>query len=289
MEEFKKHTGEIIIYQPDEETSLEVRLDDETVWLTQEQIAKLFGVKRPAVTKHIRNIYDSAELEETSVCSILEHTASDGKNYRTQFYNLDMILSVGYRVNSRNAVIFRRWASCVLKEYMFKGYVVVQKLSSLEHRIAEHDERLNQHEKELDLFIKRALPPSEGIFYDGQIFDAYTFVADLIRSAHKSIVLIDNYIDDTVLKLLLKRDEDVSATIYTKKVSDQLALDVEKHNQQYPAIEIVRFNKSHDRFLLIDESVYHLGASLKDLGKKWFAFTRMNDITASDLLSKVGQ
>lgn len=289
MEEFKKQTGEIIIYQPDEETSLEVRLDDETVWLTQEQIAKLFGVKRPAVTKHIRNIYDSSELEETSVCSILEHTASDGKNYRTQFYNLDMILSVGYRVNSRNAVIFRRWASCVLKEYMFKGYVVVQKLSSLEYRIAEHDERLNQHEKELDLFIKRALPPSEGIFYDGQIFDAYTFVADLIRSAHKSIVLIDNYIDDTVLKLLLKRDEDVSATIYTKKVSDQLALDVEKHNQQYPAIEIVRFNKSHDRFLLIDESVYHLGASLKDLGKKWFAFTRMNDITASDLLSKVGQ
>ena len=289
MEEFKKQTGEIVIYQPDEETSLEVRLDDETVWLTQEQIAKLFGVKRPAVTKHIRNIYVSAELEETSVCSILEHTASDGKKYRTQFYNLDMILSIGYRINSRNAMIFRRWASCVLKEYMFKGYVVAQKLSSLEHQIAEHDERLNQHEKELDLFIKRALPPSEGIFYDGQIFDAYTFVADLIRSARKSVVLIDNYVDDTVLKLLLKRDEDVSATIYTKKVSDQLALDVEKHNQQYSAIEIVRFNKSHDRFLLIDETVYHIGASLKDLGRKWFAFTRMNDLTSSDILFKVGQ
>ena len=289
MEEFKKQTGEIVIYQPDEETSLEVRLDDETVWLTQEQIAKLFGVKRPAVTKHIRNIYVSAELEETSVCSILEHTASDGKKYRTQFYNLDMILSIGYRINSRNAMIFRRWASCVLKEYMFKGYVVAQKLSSLEYQIAEHDERLNQHEKELDLFIKRALSPSEGIFYDGQIFDAYTFVADLIRSARKSVVLIDNYVDDTVLKLLLKRDEDVSATIYTKKVSDQLALDVEKHNQQYSAIEIVRFNKSHDRFLLIDETVYHIGASLKDLGRKWFAFTRMNDLTSSDILFKVGQ
>ena len=289
MEEFKKQTGEIVIYQPDEETSLEVRLDDETVWLTQEQIAKLFGVKRPAVTKHIRNIYVSAELEETSVCSILEHTASDGKKYRTQFYNLDMILSIGYRINSRNAMIFRRWASCVLKEYMFKGYVVAQKLSSLEYQIAEHDERLNQHEKELDLFIKRALSPSEGIFYEGQIFDAYTFVADLIRSARKSVVLIDNYVDDTVLKLLLKRDEDVSATIYTKKVSDQLALDVEKHNQQYSAIEIVRFNKSHDRFLLIDETVYHIGASLKDLGRKWFAFTRMNDLTSSDILFKVGQ
>jgi hypothetical protein len=187
--------GEIVVYQPDEITRLEVRVEGETVWLTQEQIAALFGVKRPAITKHIRNIYAIQELEEHSVCSILERTASDGKSYMTQFYNLDMILSVGYRVNSRNAVIFRRWANSVLKEYLLKGYALNNRFVNLEDQLKEHKKILDEHSRQIDFFVHTSLPPIEGIFYDGQIFDAYVFVIGLIKSAQKRLILIDNYVD----------------------------------------------------------------------------------------------
>ena len=262
--------GEIILYQPDEAIRLEVRMENETVWLTQEQIANLFGTKRPAITKHLNNIYNSGELDVDSTCSILEHMGNDGKQkYTTKYYNLDAILSVGYRVNSRNATLFRRWASSVLKEYLLKGYSINQRLSELEKTVALHSEKI-------DFFVRTSLPPVEGIFYDGQIFDAYKFASDLIRSARKSLLLIDNYVDDSVLLMLSKRNPGVTATVYTQKITPQLQLDLDKYNDQYPPINIRTYRNSHDRFLIVDDKeVYHIGASLKDLGKKMFAFSKL--------------
>ncbi len=277
---------EIVLYQPNEQFQLEVQLKDETVWLTQPQIAALFGVQRPAVTKHLRNIFQEGELDPNSVSSILEHTAADGKVYSTQFYNLDAILSVGYRVNSKNATLFRRWANQVLKDYLLRGYAVNQRLLNIENQLVSQQKQLAQHQEQIDFFVRTSLPPVEGIFYDGQIFDAYTFVNDRIREAKKRIVLIDNYVDDSVLKMLDKRAKGVSAKVYTKNISRQLSLDFDKHNAQYAPIEVEQFDRSHDRFLCIDETVYHIGASLKDLGKKWFAFSRMEQ-TTTELLEKM--
>ena len=267
--------GEIILYQPDEAVKLEVRLEVETVWLTQEQIADLFGTKRPAITKHLNNIYKSGELDIDSTCSILEHMGNDGKQrYTTKYYNLDAILSIGYRVNSKNATLFRKWANSVLKDYLLKGYSINKRLSELERTVAQHTEKI-------DFFVRTALPPVEGIFYNGQIFDAYKFATDLVKSARRSIVLIDNYVDETVLLMLSKRSVGVSATIYTQRITQQLQLDLDRHNSQYPPIDIRTYRDSHDRFLIVDETdVYHIGASLKDLGKKMFAFSKL-DIPAA--------
>lgn len=195
---------------------------------------------------------------------------NDGKQkYTTKYYNLDAILSVGYRVNSRNATLFRRWASSVLKEYLLKGYSINQRLSELEKTVALHSEKI-------DFFVRTSLPPVEGIFYDGQIFDAYKFASDLIRSARKSLLLIDNYVDDSVLLMLSKRNPGVTATVYTQKITPQLQLDLDKYNDQYPPINIRTYRNSHDRFLIVDDKdVYHIGASLKDLGKKLFAFSKL--------------
>ena len=267
--------GEIILYQPDEAVRLEVRLEDETVWLTQEQIADLFGTKRPAITKHLNNIYKSGELDIDSTCSILEHMGNDGKQrYTTKYYNLDAILSIGYWVNSKNATLFRKWANSVLKDYLLKGYSINKRLSELERTVAQHTEKI-------DFFVRTALPPVEGVFYNGQIFDAYKFATDLVKSARRSIVLIDNYVDETVLLMLSKRSVGVSATIYTQRITQQLQLDLDRHNSQYPPIDIRTYRDSHDRFLIVDETdVYHIGASLKDLGKKMFAFSKL-DIPAA--------
>jgi hypothetical protein len=273
------YDNEIILYQPDNTVKLEVRLENETVWLTQAQIADLFGVDRSVIGKHLKNVFGTNELAENSVCAKIAHTANDGKTYNTYFYNLDAILSVGYRVNSINATLFRQWANRVLKEYLLKGYAINQRFEHLEQRVTES-------EKKIDFFVKTALPPVEGIFYEGQIFDAYTFVADLIKSAKKSIVLIDNYIDESVLTILAKRKSKVDAIIYTPKISSQLQLDLKKHNAQYPPVTVKAFRKSHDRFLIIDDTVYHIGASLKDLGKKWFAFSRMV-LDAGELLGRI--
>ncbi len=273
--ENSQNRGEIVIYQPDEITRLEVRVEGETVWLTQEQIALLFGVKRPAITKHIRNIFAIQELEEMAVCSILERTASDGKTYMTQFYNLDMILSVGYRVNSKNAVMFRRWANSVLKEVLLKGFSINNRFLSIENQLNEHKLLLAKHSEKIDFFVRTSLPPVEGIFYDGQIFDAYVFVSDLVKSAKQRIILIDNYVDESVLLLLSKRAPGVSAEIRTGRMPEQLRLDIQKHNSQYPPIAIIQTQNIHDRFLIVDDVVYHIGASLKDLGKKLFAFSKL--------------
>ena len=275
-----QNKGEIVIYQPDEITRLEVRVEGETVWLTQEQIALLFGVKQPAISKHIRNIYACGELQEDGTYSILEYMGNDERQkYSVKFYNLDVILSVGYRVNSKNAVIFRRWATLILKEYLLKGYSLNQYLAILDHKIEdrfrEHDKRLDDHERKIDFFVRTSLPPVEGIFYDGQIFDAYVFVSDLVKSAKQRIILIDNYVDESVLLLLSKRAPGVTAEVRTGRMPEQLRLDVQKHNSQYPPVKIVQTQNIHDRFLIVDDVVYHIGASLKDLGKKLFAFSKM--------------
>lgn len=279
--------GEIILYQPDESVRMEVRIEDETVWLTQAQIAELFETKRQAITKHLKNIFQSGELNENSVCSILELTASDGKSYKTKTYNLDAIISVGYRVNSKNATLFRRWASQVLKDYLLKGHVINQRISNLEQRVdakfLSYDMQLTRLNEKVDFFVRTSLPPVEGIFFDGQIFDAYAFATNLIKSAKNSLILIDNYIDENTLLMLSKRTTGVGATIYTQRITPQLQLDLTRHNNQYPPINIRTYRQAHDRFLIIDRSdVYHIGASLKDLGKKLFAFSKM-DIPASIL------
>ena len=283
-----ENKGEIIMYKPNEEVRLEVRLENETVWLTQAQIAQLFGTGRQAITKHLKNIFASQELDEDSVCSILELTAADGKNYKTKVYNLDAILSVGYRVNSKNATLFRRWSNQVLKEYLLRGYSINQRLNDMEQRmdnkLIQHELRLNRLDEKMDFFVRTSLPPVEGVFFEGQIFDAYKLAADLVRSAKESLVLIDNYVDESVLTLFTKRQEGVKALIYTQCITPQFRLDLERHNAQYPPVEVKEIRNVHDRFLILDQTeVYHIGASLKDLGKKLFAFSRLH-IPAEDVL-----
>jgi hypothetical protein len=272
--------SEIVLFQPNNSTPIEVRIEDETVWLTQAQMAELFQTTRNNVTLHIGNIFKENELKEPSVCKDSLLTANDGKKYRTKCYNLDVIISVGYRVKSLRGTQFRIWANQVLKDYLLKGYALHQRVVRLEQKLWDHDKTIEQ-------LINTTLPPHEGIFYDDQIFDAYTFVSSLIKSAQTSILLIDNYVDESVLMLLSKRGEQVSATIFTQNVTKLLLTDLKKFNTQYPPIEIKTFTKSHDRFLIIDhKTVYHIGASLKDLGKKWFAFSKIN-ISVGDIMEKL--
>lgn len=285
-----ENQGEIILYQPDSEVKLEVRLEEETVWLTQAQIVELFQSSKANISEHIKNIYEQEELEESVTVRDFRTVRQEGKRQVVRnltYYNLDAIISIGFRVNSKRGIQFRQWANKVLKEYLLKGYSVNQRLSNLEHRMEskfmEHEQRLNRTEEKIDFFVRTSLPPVEGIFYDGQLFDAYKFATDLIRSAKKSLLLIDNYVDESVLLMLSKRNAGVKADIYTQAVSNQLQLDLQKHNSQYPPIRLHTYKKSHDRFLIIDNTdVYHIGASLKDLGKKMFAFSKL-DIPATSI------
>ena len=278
--------GEIILYQPDNEVKLEVRLEEETVWLTQAQMAELFQTSKQNVSLHTNNIFKEKELSQNSVVKESLTTAADGKNYRVKYYNLDVIISVGYRVKSIRGTQFRQWANKVLKDYLLRGYSVNQRLNDLElrmdSRFMEHEKRLDKIDGKIDFFVRTSLPPIEGIFYDGQLFDADKFATDLIRSAKISLLLIDNYVDESVLLMLSKRNAGVKADIYTQAVSRQLQLDLQKHNSQYPPISIHTYRKCHDRFLIIDGTdIYHIGASLKDLGKKMFAFSKLEIPAAS--------
>jgi len=272
--------GEIILYQPDEAVRLEVRLENETVWLSIDEMSSLFGRDISVIGKHIRNIFKEEELIKDSVWAKFAYTASDGKTYQVDYYNLDVIISVGYRVKSKRGTQFRQWANKVLKEYLLKGYAINQRIEYLENKMDSkfiaHDRQLEELASKVDFFVRTSLPPVEGVFFNGQIFDAYVFATNLIRSAKKSLLLIDNYIDESVLLMLAKRNSGASATIFTGKITAQLQLDLDKHNDQYPPINIRTYAHAHDRFIIIDEEVYHIGASLKDLGKKLFAFTKMN-------------
>ncbi len=288
---YKNMKDEIVLYQPNEQFQLEVQLKDETVWLNLQQIALLFDRDRTVIARHIRNVYAENELDENITCAKFAHMGTEGdQTYETKYYNLDVIISVGYRVKSQRGVQFRQWATKIIKDYMLRGYAVNQRLLAVEEQVDKslkaHERRLEAVEEKIDFFVRTSLPPVEGIFYDGQIFDAYNFVNDRIREAKTRIILIDNYVDDSVLKMLDKRAKGVSAKVYTKYFTPQLSLDFDKHNAQYEPIEVEQFDRSHDRFLCIDETVYHIGASLKDLGKKWFAFSRMEQ-TTTELLAKM--
>ena len=275
--------NEIILYQIDTQEHIEVRIEQDTVWLTQVQMAELFQTTKQNISLHVSNVFKEKELEKEATVKEILTVQIEGKREvfrKVLSYNLDLIICVGYRIKSERATKFRIWATRILKDYLLKGYAVNQRIDSIEKKLYEHD-------KTFELLLHTSLPPKQGIFFDGQVFDAYTFVSEIIRSAQSSIILIDNYIDDTVLTLLSKRNKNVRATIYTQKVTSQLQLDIEKHNTQYPQIEVKTYTQSHDRFLILDSKiVYHIGASLKDLGKRWFAFSKL-EIDAGLLLGKL--
>ena len=272
-----KEQNQIILYRPNNTISLEVRLENDTVWLTQEMMSDLFQRNKSTISRHIKNIFQEKELLEESVVAKFATTASDGKIYQVDYYNLDVVISVGYRVKSIRGTQFRQWANKVLKEYLLRGHALNYKFELIEEQLKEHRAILDKHEDKIDFFVRTSLPPIEGVFHNGQIFDAYKFATDLIKSANKSLVLIDNYIDESVLLMLSKRKSGVTADIYTYPISQTLRQDLQKHNRQYSPINIHNHTTSHDRFLIIDDTeVYHIGASLKDLGKKLFAFSKLN-------------
>ena len=281
--------NEIILYQPDSTVKLEVRLENDTVWLTQQQMSDLFLRDRTVITRHINNIFKEKELEEESNVHFL-HIANSDKPIK--LYSLDVIISVGYRVKSIRGTQFRQWANKVLKEYLLRGYSINQRLMHIEnridHRLSEHDIQIKELSNRMDFFVRTSLPPREGIIFDGQIFDAYTLMCDLIRSAKTRIIMVDNYIDDSVFLQLDKRAHGVSATIFTPSVSRVLRQDLERHNAQYAPIEVRTFRRAHDRFLIIDDTVYHVGASFKDLGKKLTAFSKMEIMTADEFIAYLG-
>ena len=277
-----ENKGEIVIYQPDSEVRLEVRFEGETVWLTQAQMAELFGTTAQNISMHIGNVFKEGELESEATCKDFLQVRSEGSRRVKRLqkcYNLDVIISVGYRVKSIRGTRFRQWASKLIKEHLLRGYSVSQRFERLEQRVSKAEDKI-------DFFVRTALPPVEGVFYDGQIFDAFAFVSGLIRSARERIVLIDNYIDETVLLRLAERGRGVRAAVYTAGVSPSFGLALQKHEAQYGPVELRTFSRSHDRFLIIDASVYHLGASVKDLGRKWFAFSRLA-LAAEELLSRL--
>ncbi|WP_236974832.1 RhuM family protein [Membranihabitans maritimus] len=279
--------NEIVLYQSDElPERIEVRLEDETVWLSQQQMATLFNQTKQNISLHINNCYREKELERNATVKESLTVRKEGKrmvNRKIEYYNLDVIISVGYRVKSKQGTQFRIWATNVLRDYLLKGYALNQRMNRIENNV----ENLTEKVDTIALQIQSNQLPKQGVFYNGQVFDAYNFISDLIRKAKTSIIVIDNYIDDSALTLLSKRKSKVSATIYTKTISKQLRLDLKKHNSQYPEIKVIDFKDAHDRFIILDEKeLYHLGASLKDMGKKWFAFSKMDSLT-KDVLQKL--
>ena len=287
----KNQANEIILYQSDDTLALDVRVEDESVWLNRNQIAELFGRDVKTIGKHINNSLRE-ELVGLPTVAKFATVQKEGNRMVTryvEYYNLDVIISVGYRVKSSRGIQFRVWANKVLKDYLLRGYSINQRLMQLEDRIdrrlSEHDRHLLELDEKVDFFVRSSLQPKEGVFFNGQIFDAYALVADLIRQAKTRIVVIDNYIDDSVLVQLSKRNPGVTVDIYDGQISKQLRQDVEKHNEQYPGVTLHKYTKAHDRFLIIDEDVYHIGASLKDLGKKLFAFSKMEVMTGNELLA----
>lgn len=279
---FANITNEIVLYQPNEEIKLEVRLENESVWLNLGQLALLFNRDKSVISRHISSIYKEQELDKKS--TVAKNAIVQNENGRSvmrqiEYYNLDVIISVGYRVKSKQGTLFRQWANKVLKDHLLKGYSFNQRIERLEQRVSVT-------ENKVDFFVKTALPPVEGIFYDGNVLEPFGFVNSLIRSAKKRIVLIDNYVDETVLLRLAEREKGIDAIIYSRQLSPSFNIALKQHNQQYEKIEVKQFDKSHDRFLIIDDTVYHIGASIKDLGKKWFAFCKMN-INAEEIISRI--
>lgn len=274
--------NEIILYQSDElPEHIEVRVEQETVWLTQEQLSTLFERDQSVISRHIRNIFKEGELEEESNMQKMHIPFSDKP---VAFYNLNVIISVGYRVKSKQGTQFRIWATQVLRDFLLKGYALNQRMNRIENTVENIAAKVN----EIDFQIKSAELPHQGVFFDGQVFDAYELTSKIIRSAKKNILLIDNYINEDTLVHLSKKSKTVNVVLLSKTISKQLALDVKKANEQYGSFELKSFDKSHDRFLIVDNTeVYHLGASLKDLGKKWFAFSKMDKSSVETILKEI--
>ncbi len=267
---------DIVIYK-DGSVLLETTVDEETVWLSQKQMSKLFNVDSDTISYHLKNIYETEELEKNATTEEISVVQKEGKRdvkRCIEHYSLDAIISVGYRVNSKRATQFRQWATRVLRQHLLRGYTLDQRrLDVIEEKQLITDKKLD---RVMQVIEDDSLRPQQDIFYDGEVFDAYVFVSDLIRGAKYSIRLIDNYIDESVL-IHFSKNQDIQVTVYTKHITKQLKLDLKKYNAQYRPIELKRLDLSHDRFLILDDTeVYHIGASLKDLGKKWFAFSKMD-------------
>ncbi|MBU3658794.1 MAG: virulence RhuM family protein [Flavobacteriales bacterium] len=280
--------NEIILYRPNEAAEhIEVRVENETVWLSLNQIALLFDRDKSVISRHLRNIYREGELiEKATVAKNATVQKESGRAVKRtiEYYNLDAIISVGYRVNSKQGTQFRIWATSVLRDYLLKGYAINQRVNRIENNL----ENLTKEVSKISLQLKSNELPTQGVFFDGQIYDAYELMSKIIRSAKKEIILIDNYIDETVLTHLSKRAENVEAIIYTKSISRVLQMDLERHNSQYPPVQIKELRDSHDRFLIIDrKELYHIGASLKDLGKKWFAFSKLDETMLAFILERL--
>ena len=289
--------SQIVLYQPNESVKLEVKVDagHETVWLTQQQIADLFGTKRPAITKHLSNIYASGELDKNSTCSILEHMGNDGKQrYATTYYNLDVIISVGYRVNSINATAFRRWATNVLREYLLQGYSVNRHLIALQEnmdkRMTHIEDVQAKQQQQLDFFIRTSTPPAEMVFFEGDFYTARVALENLVRTANHRVIIIDGYVSSLTLSVLDVRKPDVTATVYTVGVGQGMQRLMDEHDRLFPDshIDIRKWsNESHDRWLIIDDSLYHCGHSLNANGGHKISAITLMGISPEVILSKV--
>ena len=284
--------NQIVVYQPNEIVRLDVRLENDTVWLTQAQLCDLFGVVKSNVSYHLKNIFGTNELDYGATVQKIRTVRTEaGRTVSRdiEYFNLDVIISLGYRINSRLGIQFRQWATRVLKEYLLHGQVVNQRLALLEdkvdRRLAKHDDRLASLEQKVDFFVQTQTPPLQGVFYDGQLWDARVLVLKLIQGAKRSLILIDNWATPDTLDLFAKKRKGVKVTIITSEHYDKKHVphrkispaDIATFNAQYPRL-VIRYTEAfHDRFLIIDDKeLYLIGASLKDLGHKCFAFTKLD-------------
>lgn len=298
--------GEIVLYQPEGEVRLEVRMERESVWLSQVQMADLFQKDRTVIGRHIKNIYQEGELTKDITCANFAHVGVDAdQTYNTILYNLDVIISVGYRVKSIAGTRFRQWANKVLKDYILKGYAVNQRMVATGMQIANQfqeqrqliekqgtklenvDNRLSTVEKHIDFFVKAAQTPTGGILTTGTRFDGLVLIADLVKSAKQSVVFIDPYANIEVLKFAAMRAKDVKAVIYSARITPEFKAAKNMHNKQYPGLELKTMRTIHDRFLLIDDTVYHFGASFKDMGNEMTAFSVLNFVTPEEVIAKI--
>ena len=307
-----------MLYQPEGEVRLEVRVENETVWLTQVQMARLFGRDRSVIAKHIKNAFKEGELDPKVVCANFAHTtlhgAIKGKMQITEItlYNLDVIISVGYRVKSIAGTRFRQWALSVLKDFMLKGYTVNQRkvatdlqiadrlheqrqliekqfaeISNVRKSVAEQDSRLSAVEQHIDFFVKAVQTPTSGVLTTGTRFDGFVLIADLVKSAKRSVVFVDPFATIEVLKFAAMRAKGVKAVVYSARITPEFKAAVALHNKQYPGLEPRTMRTIHDRFLLVDDTVYHFGASFKDMGNEMTAFSVLNFITPSEVIEKI--
>ena len=286
--------SQIVLYQPDDSIRLEVKLDQDTVWLTQAQMTELFRTTRNNITMHIRNIFKEKELDEKSVCKETLHTAADGKRYRTKIYNLDVIISVGYRVKSPIGTRFRQWANAVIKQYLLQGYSVNRHLIALQEnmdkRMTHIEDVQAKQQQQLDFFIRTSTPPAEMVFFEGDFYTARVALENLIRTANHRVIIIDGYVSSLTLSVLDVRKPEVSATVYTVGVGQGMQRLMDEHDRLFPDnhIDIRKWsNESHDRWLIIDDSLYHCGHSLNANGGHKISAITLMGTSPEVILSKV--